>query len=297
MVALDHSSNPAKPRGEASSPVVSVVMTSYKDDAQRLKTAVDSIFGQTFADLELLIAFEPGDANAEALERTYPGGKLVVLRNPERYGKARSFNYCLARARGRYVARMDSDDRAFPDRIEKQLAFLQNHEDIAIVGGGTLIVDVNGRVIATRLFATDHRAIVRNFALMNAMSHPTVLWDRRKVGENVAYDPNFSVEDLELWFRLLHRGLRFANLPEPVIEYKQTEEWRRTMQNWRGNLRVRVSYWRLALRYPRLLLGIFAYAVLVLLPKPVIDRLTQRGRITDFIRSIRPTDASSTMPR
>jgi glycosyltransferase involved in cell wall biosynthesis len=281
----------------AAVPAISVVMTSYADPLSRLKRAVDSILNQTVRDLELLVSFEPGDANAEALEREYADRRLVVIRNCERKGMAGSFNSCLAVARGRYIARMDSDDVSYPERFEKQLAFLRDHPDIAVLGGGIDIVDEQGERLGTRLFGVDHHAIVRRFALINAMCHPTIMWDRGKVGEALRYDERRAhAEDLELWFRLLSQGHRFANIQEPLIQYKQTDEWRRKIENWRTNFRVRAAYWWLAFRYPSLLIGVVAFSVLVMMPKSVIDYLTHRSRFSDFIRSIRSPDTTSRAP-
>jgi glycosyltransferase involved in cell wall biosynthesis len=281
----------------AAVPAISVVMTSYADPLSRLKRAVDSILSQTVRDLELLVSFEPGDANAEALEREYADKRLVVIRNCERKGMAGSFNSCLAVARGRYIARMDSDDVSYPERFEKQLAFLRDHPDIAVLGGGIDIVDEQGERLGTRLFGVDHHAIVRRFALINAMCHPTIMWDRGKVGEALRYDERRAhAEDLELWFRLLSQGHRFANMQEPLIQYKQTDEWRRKIENWRTNFRVRAAYWWLAFRYPSLLIGVVAFSLLVIMPKSVIDYLTHRSRFSDFIRSIRSLDTTSRAP-
>ena len=271
-------------------PQVSVVMTSYQDPWPRLQRAIDRILQQSFRDLEILVAFEPADPNADrALER-YSDSRLVVLKNPQRKGMAGSFNYCLEHARGRYIARMDSDDAACPERIEKELAFLARRPDVDIVGGGTVIIDESGRPIAERLFPAEHDDIIRHFALQCPISHPTVMWDTDKIG-HIRYDPMFSVEDVELWMRLLSQGRRFANIPEHLIEKQQTNELRRPMRNWRSNARVRLVYWRLALRYPSLLFGILLFSGLALMPKFIVDVVTRRSRFSDTIRAIRKLDA------
>jgi glycosyltransferase involved in cell wall biosynthesis len=274
-------------------PLVSVVMTSYGDILQRLVRAADSILTQTEPRLELLIAFEPGDPNADLLRQEIANPRLVILRNPKRAGKAGSFNHGLSKARGRYIARMDSDDFAFPDRIRKQLDFLVSHPDISMVGSQVVLIDEEGRPIGERHFGLDHKSIVKNFTFVNDICHSTVLWDRSKVGEDLRYDESFSVEDLELWFRLMLQGHRFANIDEPLIEYKQPiGSYCRPMQNWRGNLWVRANYWRLILRYPTLLVGLLAYTVLSIVPKPVVDRLTGRSAFSDRLRAVRRSDAT-----
>jgi glycosyltransferase involved in cell wall biosynthesis len=280
----------------ATQPVISVVMTSYADPLPRLKRAIDSILEQDFRDLELLLAFEPGDKNADILGQDYTDPRLVILRNPTPSGKSGSFNHCLQRARGRYIARMDSDDRALPHRFRDQLAFMAANPDVGVLGGGTIIIDEAGRQIATRLFPAGHREIVRRFTLTCAVSHPTILWDRKKLGADIRYDPDFSVEDLELWFRLLSRGHRFANFQSYVIEYKQTNEWRRPQRAWRGNARVRLVYWRLVLRYPELFFGMIIFSLLAIMPNAVVNRITGRNWFSDSLRAIRASDIRSSTP-
>jgi len=273
----------------APAPLVSVVMSSYADPFPRLCRAVDSVLNQTVSDIELLVVLEPNDDNAKSLRQAYGDTRLRVLENPRHAGKAGSFNNALDHARGRFIARLDSDDSARPDRFEKQLAFFAENPDVAILGGAVSITDEDGLPIATRQFGRSHRKITRRFSLINAMCHPTIMWDTASTGADLRYDTRYSVEDLELWFRLLSRGKRFANLEEPLIEYKQTAQWRRPMQNWRGNLHVRMRYWYLAFRHPYFLVGLAAFSILAVLPKYLVDKLTQRSMFSDFLRSIRPT--------
>jgi glycosyltransferase involved in cell wall biosynthesis len=265
-----------------------VVMTSYRDPPPRLRLAIDSILSQTFTDFELIIAFEPDDANVNLVVESYQDPRLVILNNPKKMGMAASFNHCLDHARGRFIARMDSDDRAYPDRIEKELSFLTQRPDVDIVGGGVVIISDDGRQIGKRIFPLEHDEIVRRFAFCTPISHPTIMWDSQKVGKDLRYDVNFSVEDVELWMRLLMQGRRFANMPEYLIEYKQTDDWRRPLRHWHGHARVRLVYWRLALRKPPLFLGLLVFCTLAIMPRFVINALTQRSRFSDFVRDIRP---------
>ncbi len=273
-------------------PAVSVLMTSYRDELPRLKAAVDSILGQDFPDLELVLVFEPDDVNAAAIPQAVPDQRLIVVCNETRAGKAGSFNRALSLARGRYIARMDSDDYAYPHRIRTEVDYLRSHPEIALVGGAGRMLDDAGNVVGVRQMPETHDEIVRRFSIINAICHPTVMWDRERVGYNLRYDPAFSVEDLELWFRLIARGHRFTNIPEILIDYKQTAECRRPRQNWLGNLRVRAVYWRLGFREPLMFLGLALFAFLALMPRAVVDRLTERSKVSDALRAIRPSTQS-----
>jgi glycosyltransferase EpsE len=268
-------------------PLVSVLMTTYKDDPARLGRAIDSILGQTLRDIELIVVFEAGDANFERFGGAYSDPRLVLARSDTAKGKTACFNVGLERAQGRYIARMDADDFAYAERLTKQVEFLRRNPEIALVGAAGRLLDHRGQIVGVRQFPTTHDRIVRSFVLTNPIFHPTVVWDRDRVGRDLRYDERFSVEDLELWLRLLGRGHRIANLPEVLLDYTQPENYTRPMWNWRGNLRVRVARWRVGMTYPLLFAGIGLMASLALMPRPIVDKVTGRNHLSDRLRSIR----------
>ena len=271
------------------SPLVSTVMTSYRDPAPVLRRAIDSILAQTVGDLELVITFEPGDANADWVRQNVHDDRVVVVINPSRYGMAKSFNHGLDMARGRYIARMDSDDYAHPDRFEKELNFLNENPDIAVVGSAGNLVDESGTFLGLRSFPLTHHEIIRAFAFINPMLHPTVMWDRTRLGFDVRYDPEaLTSEDCELWLRLLGRGYRFANLAEPLIDYCPPIGYRRPKSNWRGNFVARRKNILTAFKYPSVMLGLMLIGILASLPLSIVNALTQRSWLSDRFRSIAP---------
>lgn len=269
------------------SPVVSVVMTTYRDESAVLKAAIDSILAQTFRDLELIIVFEPDDQNYDLMVREYHDPRVAAMRCDTVTGRAGSFNVALSAARGRYIARMDSDDVAYPMRLAKQVAFLRAHRDVAMIGASARLVDRQQNRVGIRRFPTDPETIARRIAMTNPFLHPTILWDREKVGYDLRYDLDAGQEDTALWLRMLVQGHKLANLPDIVLDYRQPDGYRRPVENWRCGLRVRCRHWRLGLRYPFFFVGIAFWAVLVCLPKPAIDLITQRNWLSDRLRSIR----------
>ncbi len=271
-------------------PSVTVLMTTYRNSPEAVIRAVRSILDQTFRDLELVIVLEPDEPVAPILRDTFRDLRLVIVENEERLGRSKSYNLGLRLARGRYLARMDADDYAYPERLERQIAFLRENPQIAVVGSNVRVLDMNGNQVGYRNFPSTHADIVRAFAFINPMMHPTVVWDRDKVGRDLQFDLRFSrfCDDLELWMRLISQGHRFANLPDVHLDYQQMNAHQRPRENWKLNFAARLQHWRLGLRHPRLFLGLALYGVLMLMPDAVIDFVTKRNRISDRFRTLAP---------
>jgi len=274
--------------GPDGAPRVSVLMTTYRTPPALLRKAVDSILRQSLSDLELILVFEPDDQDRETLRAEIMDPRLVVVTNQKKLGMTGSLNAALGKARARLVARMDSDDVAHPRRLESQVAFLDDHPGVTLLGTSMRLVDAEGQEIGMRRAAETHLQIVRRFALTNAMFHPTVMWDRQMAGPGIRYDPRFqSAEDLELWLRLLEGGHRIANLGGVHLDYRMAGAAKRPRDNWRNNARVRILHWRLALRHPAFALGLAAYCLLAVMPQSVVDLLTTRSHFSDRVRAIR----------
>ncbi len=207
----------------ASSPLVSVILAAH--DAERfLPLAVESVLLQTVADLELVVVDDAStDATPELLSRI-DDSRLVVLRNGERLGLAASLNHALEHARGRYVARLDADDVAFPRRLERQLARIGSSPRVVVLGGAALELDERGRLGAFHAMPTGADAVRWHALFASPFLHPSVLIDREVLEKHgLRYDPEFlESEDYDLWTRLLalEEG---DNLREPLILYRAHE--------------------------------------------------------------------------
>jgi glycosyltransferase involved in cell wall biosynthesis len=215
-------------------PLVTVLL-AVRDGEAYLGTALASVLGQTFSDLELVVV---DDASTDATPEILAGAddqRLRVLRNDAHLGLAGSLNRGLDEARGTYVARLDADDVAMPRRLEMQLARIRSTPTIAIVGSGALEIDASGR--AGRVHAMPAGQVeVRWAALFSSpFLHPTVLVERDVLDRNgLRYDTGFEEsEDYDLWSRLLERA-EGDNLPDPLVLYRvhpeQASQRRRQLQ-------------------------------------------------------------------
>jgi glycosyltransferase involved in cell wall biosynthesis len=203
-------------------PLVTVLMSVY-NGARFLEEAVESIRNQTFSDFEFLIIDDgSNDASPAILARQAVADRRIRILTQENRGLIVSLNRGFGEARGELVARMDADDIARPRRLESQVAFLEAHKDITVLGGCADVIDVNGRRSQTVRFPERPDQIRRHMRELGcAVAHPTVLFRLKAVrdagGLRRAYR---HAEDYDLWLRMVET-CDFANLPDIVLSYRR----------------------------------------------------------------------------
>jgi glycosyltransferase involved in cell wall biosynthesis len=201
-------------------PAISVLLPTW-NALRYLPAAVGSILSQDSDDFEFVIiddgSTDPTAGYLESLRDT----RLRILRNSVNLGVTESLNLGLNACRGEYIARMDADDIAEPDRLSTQLAFLESHTDVGIVGSSRLLIDENGQSLGTAPTMTDDLSIRWKCLLGNPLPHPTVMLRKELLDRHsLRYDPAFrSAQDYELWTRLL-RVTRAQNISRPLLRYR-----------------------------------------------------------------------------
>jgi Glycosyl transferase family 2 len=194
------------------------------DAAPFLAEAIESILGQTVDDLELIVV-DNGcrDGSVEIIERFVRADpRLRVIVNDTNLGPTRAANQGWQAARAEYVARLDSDDVALPDRLQSQIGFLDTHPAVAAVGGAVIEIDADGKRGPTSRFATEDRGIRATLMRRNCIAHPAVLMRRSALQAVGGYRLDHA-EDYDLWLRLSER-YELANLGRPLILYRRHPE-------------------------------------------------------------------------
>ena len=201
-------------------PRVSVVM-AVRNGVPYLEQAVDSILAQTFTDFEFVIIDDGStDSTPEVLQRYQAADRRVRVYHQENMGLTPSLNRGCARARGAYLARMDSDDIAFRQRLEQQVEFLDRHLEVALVGSSVMRIDELGREIKRSTCPTSHAEIVRTLAEYNCFTHPTVMLRKDMLAVVGGYREAYrQAQDYDLWLRLAER-YKLANLADPLLYYR-----------------------------------------------------------------------------
>jgi len=198
-------------------PLVSVLLAVH-NDARFLREAIDSILSQTLGDLELLVIDDASTDDTPAVLAAVEDQRLVVLRNDEQAGLATALNRGLDRASGAFVARLDADDVALPERLERQVERLRADSHTAVVGSAVTDLDEQGRRGRTHVLPSGATPLRWHALFSSPFFHPTVLVDREALAANsLRYDTTYlESEDYDLWTRL------FAcadgdNLREPLV--------------------------------------------------------------------------------
>lgn len=200
---------------------VSVIMAVY--NAERyLSEAIESVLAQTFVDFEFLIHDDGSSDESLAMLQDYATrDDRILLSSGLNKGLAATLNQLIENARAPLLARMDADDISRPDRFERQVAYLDDHPDIAVLGTFIRFIDEHGHPIRDHDNPVSHDEIdARNIEGGTALDHPTVMMRRDAVQAVGGYDPSFqSVQDLDLWLRMAER-FRLANYPAVLLDYR-----------------------------------------------------------------------------
>lgn len=246
----------------------------FNESRAVLEESLGSIAAQSLRNLECIVIDESTDVAASAACRELCGRdpRFVYVHPDTRIGLAASLNLGISMARSPLIARFDSDDICMPDRLEKQTRFMASHPEIGVLGGALEIMNESGTTLSFRDYETEHNRIEKQFHVASAIAHPTVLMRKDVLERFGAYNPEFRFsEDLDLWLRLLNHGVRFANLSEVLVRYRQ-QHTHRNVTHWHFNLRARTSNFRLRYGFRRSL-GIAAIAIWSRLPSFVQERV------------------------
>jgi GT2 family glycosyltransferase len=203
------------------SPAKVTILLPTMNSERFLRETLQSIAGQSYRDFEVVVV-DSGSRD----------GTLAILGEswnfPVRVLDARgknlpeSLNLGIEQASGRYIARIDGDDLAEPERLALQVAFLENNPQVALVGGQISIIDEHGASLGTRIYPTDAARVRRELAVKNVIAHPAVTFRREAAIAAGLYDPRPPLgqcEDYDLWLRLLSQG-ELVNLAVPVLRYR-----------------------------------------------------------------------------
>jgi glycosyltransferase involved in cell wall biosynthesis len=208
-----------------------------------LSEAVESILGQSFEDFRFLII---DDGSAEPIERFIEPARdrrIVLLRHENR-GLTRSLNRGLRECSGEYVARMDADDVSLPQRLALQVAELDAHPELDLVGSSFDVMDDAGRIVESKSLITDSLYRLWTLLFHNNYGHGTVMVRKSSAFRVGLYDETFTyAQDYDLWSRLSVKD-NTAMLPEVLYRYRMAQgSGQASVKNYRAQLdsAIRIS--------------------------------------------------------
>ena len=201
-------------------PTVSIVLPVYNAGSV-LPQALASISFQTLRDWELIL-IDDGSTDGCLSGYEPADDRIKLIQDGRNLGLASRLNEGIDRARGRYVARMDADDVAYPERLETQTNFLEEHPEIDLVAARTLLFREDGRAIGLSPFRRTHGEICAAPGRGFFLPHPTGMGKTEWFRRHHYHLPEFvRAEDQELLLRTYNTS-RFACLPEVLLGYRKT---------------------------------------------------------------------------
>ncbi|MGV3184717.1 glycosyltransferase family 2 protein [Weissella paramesenteroides] len=213
-------------------PLVSIVMGVHNGE-NTLRACIDSIQVQKFLDWEFIIFNDGSTDRTFNILKEYQNSdkRIIILNGKGKSGLATGLNKCIQVAKGKYIARMDDDDISCPDRLIKQLNFLETHTNIDALGTSMIVFD---EYSDKGIRSNDLLVSRETFLKGTPFFHPTVMIRSNVLKQLHGYRTDVGrTEDLDLWFRFFENGYNGANLKEPLLKYHETtsDYNKRTLKN------------------------------------------------------------------
>ena len=199
-------------------PLVSVIIPCYNGE-KYICECIRSVTSQTYKNIEIIIINDASEDETLTRIQQFSDYRIKVLSNSKRKGIAYSLNKGIKNARGKYIARLDSDDVMLPHRIRKQVDFLEEENGIDFVGSNHFVINEIGLRISYAIYPERSEEIELCRFIFNPFSHPTMML-RRSILLQYMYNEEYSYcEDYYLWMTLLrkHKG---HNLQEGPTLYR-----------------------------------------------------------------------------
>lgn len=207
-----------------------------------LSLAISSVLDQTWRDLELIIIEDASTDNTKEYLRSLTDPRIVLVENETNLGITESLKKGVTNARGKYVARLDSDDIAHLDRLKIQVDFLASNPDYGLVASCTRIIDRDGKVLEIRNQYLDDLMLRWRMLFKNPVVHSTVMLRRKVLLERALTYDGAHGEDYRLWREVL-RFSKGCVLENPLIDYRVHDlSWTQTKKSAQSESRKEQSY-------------------------------------------------------
>jgi len=200
-------------------PLVSVIMSVFNGE-KYLKESVESILCQTYEDFEFIIINDGSTDSSDEIIGRIKDTRIKYIKH-ENYGVAKSINNAIPEVKGKYIARFDSDDISYPERLEKEVAFLEENKNCVIVGSNADIIDKDGVYLYTSKMPVKNSEIKETVAKLAPFFQSSVMFHTGTFIECGGYFEKVRQygEDFILWNKLAKYGDLY-NIEEPLIKYR-----------------------------------------------------------------------------
>lgn len=212
---------------------ISVIMSEYNTDVKLFEKSIQSILNQTYKNFELIIIDDCGKNDVKKIVKKFNDNRIIVFKNKKNSGLVYSLNRAIEKSTGKYIARMDTDDYAYPNRIELQVNFLEQNKQYDIIGGNAVLYDGINEWGKT----TGNGEITKKQMLNGCpLIHPSVMYKKKFIKDIGGYQNYQRCEDYATWIEAISKEYRLYKMSEIVIKYHLSKEdyKKRTLKTRKG---------------------------------------------------------------
>lgn len=195
------------------------VLLSVKDGEKFVAETIDSILKQSYENFELIVVINCSTDNTLNIVQSYKDERIKILQS-KICQLNYNLNYALEHATGDYIARIDADDIAMPNRFEKQIKVLEEGK-YSVVGSNIKYINEYGDIIGEMLYPETNEEIRQKIIYKAVIVHPSILMKKEDLLKVGGYLGGRYAQDLDLWLRLMRdKNVKFYNIQEPLLYYR-----------------------------------------------------------------------------
>lgn len=202
-------------------PLVSIIVPVYNGE-RFLDACLQSVYAQSYANIEVLLVDDGSTDGSQAIlnryKKHYPRKTRVFINNHASGDVSFAVNSVFSFAQGVYVALMDADDLSCPDRVATQVAFLEQHRGVFLVGSCASVINEKGNKTGMIRVPETHKQIVHSFYRRNGIVNSSVMLRRQNTSLYFCAYPFFN--DYYTWARYIQKGKRLYNIQTPLVQYR-----------------------------------------------------------------------------
>ena len=196
--------------------LVSVVLSTYNDQ-KYIRESIEAVLKQTYSNFEFIIWNDGSTDTTEEIVKSFKDERIKYFYH-ENTGLGKALALACKEAKGKYIARIDGDDICFPNRLEREVSYLESHPEVVLVSSSVIYIDENGEQLGRSYPWTWNRNIKHQCNIV----HPAVMFRRDVYERTCGYQDIKSAQDRVLWSKMAKYG-RFSIIKEPLIKYRWIE--------------------------------------------------------------------------
>ena len=200
--------------------MITVLMGMFNTKEEELRASIESILNQTYKNFEFLIINDASTDNSKAIVESYKDNRIRLIDNEKNLGLEKTLNRGLMLAKNEFIVRMDTDDIAYPERLEKQLKFAMNHPEYSIIGTRAEIFDENGIIGTSKKYGPINK---EDFIFGAPFMHPTILLRKSDVLKCGGYPLYKRCEDYAMEMNLYSNGYKGYIMNDILMKYRMTQ--------------------------------------------------------------------------